>query len=98
LFRDFQIAGKEFRTVGYSDEFVLLVREESVIQGIINTITEIGWCYGIEMNMEKSKLKRASNQTFQQKIWSTETTAKFGYLNYLSSMITNNAKEFRTVE
>jgi len=42
MFRDFQISGKEFRTVEYADEFVLLVREESVIQGIINTITEIG--------------------------------------------------------
>jgi hypothetical protein len=36
----------------YADYFVLLVREESVLQGIVNTITGIVRCYGIEVNME----------------------------------------------
>jgi hypothetical protein len=43
-FRDLQIAGKKLRTLQYADDFVLLVREESVLQGIVNTITEIGRC------------------------------------------------------
>jgi len=51
-YRDFQIAGKECRTAKYADEFVLLVKEESVLQGIVNTITEIGRCFAIEMNMD----------------------------------------------
>jgi hypothetical protein len=41
----------------YADEFVLLVEEESVVQGIINTINEIGKCFEIEMNTE-SNVKR----------------------------------------
>ena len=36
------MAGKEFRTLQYADDFVLLVKEGSVVQGIINTVTEIG--------------------------------------------------------
>ena len=51
-FRDFQIAGKGFRTVQYADYFVLLVKGGSVVQGIINTITEIGRCFVIEMNIK----------------------------------------------
>jgi len=43
--------------VKYADDFVLLVKEELVLQGIINTITEIGRYYGIEMNMEKLRQK-----------------------------------------
>jgi hypothetical protein len=36
---------------------VLLVNEETVLQGIVSTITEIGRRYGIERNMEKGKIK-----------------------------------------
>jgi hypothetical protein len=50
-FRDFQIAGNEIRTVEYAGDFVLLVKEEAVLEGIIDTITEIGWFFAIEMNM-----------------------------------------------
>jgi len=47
------MAGKEFRTLQYADDFVLLVKEGSVVQGIINTVTEIGRWFEIEMDMEK---------------------------------------------
>jgi hypothetical protein len=39
--------------VKYEDDIVLLVKEGSVVQGIINTVTEIGKCFVIEMDMEK---------------------------------------------
>jgi hypothetical protein len=39
--------------VQYADDFVLLVKEESVVQGIINTITVIVRWFEIEINMEK---------------------------------------------
>jgi hypothetical protein len=35
------------------DDFVLLVKEGSGVQDIVNTITEIGKCFKIEMDMEK---------------------------------------------
>jgi hypothetical protein len=39
--------------VKYEDDFVQLVKEGSVVQGVINTITEIGRSFAIEMDMEK---------------------------------------------
>jgi len=56
-FKNFEIAGKEYRIVKYADHFVLLLKEESVLQGIVNTITGIGRYYGIKMNMEITKVK-----------------------------------------
>jgi hypothetical protein len=47
------MAGKGFRTVQYADDFVLLVKEGSVLQGIVNRRTEIGRWFEIEMDMEK---------------------------------------------
>ena len=35
----------------YADDFVLLLKEGSGIQGIVNTVTEIGRCFEIEMKM-----------------------------------------------
>jgi len=37
--------------VQYADDFVLLLKEGSVVQGIVNTITEIGRSFEIEMKM-----------------------------------------------
>jgi hypothetical protein len=52
---DFQRAGKEFRTVKYEDELMLLVKEKSVLLGIIynSTKTETELCFEIDMNMER---------------------------------------------
>jgi len=38
--------------VSYADDFLLLAKKELVLQGIVNTLNEIGRCYGIGMNME----------------------------------------------
>jgi hypothetical protein len=40
--------------VKYADDLVLLAREEMVLQGIIERLTEIGRRYGMEMNVEKN--------------------------------------------
>jgi hypothetical protein len=31
----------------------LLAKKEGVLQGMNNRLIEIGWCYGMEMNVEK---------------------------------------------
>jgi hypothetical protein len=36
----------------YADELVLLAKEETVLQGMVDTLTEIG----MEMNVEKFKI------------------------------------------
>ena len=51
-FGDLKI-GQVIRTVNYADELVLLAKEETVLQGMIDRVTEIGRCHGMEMNVEK---------------------------------------------
>jgi hypothetical protein len=44
--------------VKYADDLVLLAKEESVLQGMIDSLIEIVRCYGMEMNVEESKVMR----------------------------------------
>jgi retron-type reverse transcriptase len=52
---DFKIGGQIIHTVKYADDLVLLAKEENVLQDMIDKLTEIGRCYGMEMNVEKTK-------------------------------------------
>jgi len=49
-------------TVKYADYLVLLAKEEMVLQGIIYQLLQIGRCFGIGMNVEKTKVMRISWQ------------------------------------
>ena len=40
----------------YADDLVVLATEEKVLQDMIDKLTEIGRCYGMEMNVEKTKV------------------------------------------
>jgi hypothetical protein len=59
-FGDFKIGGQVIRTVKYADDLVLLARKENVLQGTVDRLIEIGRCYGMEMNVEKTKVMRIS--------------------------------------
>jgi hypothetical protein len=48
--------------VKYSYDFGLLARETTVLQGMIDRLTEIGRCCGIEMNAEKTEVVRISGK------------------------------------
>ena len=39
----------------YADDLVLMAKEETVLQGMIDKLTETGRCYGMEMNVKKTK-------------------------------------------
>jgi hypothetical protein len=54
--------------VKYADDLVLLAREENVLQGMVDRLTEIRRRYGMEMNVEKTKLMRISRQPSPIKI------------------------------
>ena len=45
-----------------ADDLVLMAKEETVVQGMIDKLIEIGSCYGMEMNVEKTKVMRISRQ------------------------------------
>jgi hypothetical protein len=67
-FGDFKIRGQIIHTVKYADNLVLLAKEETMLQDMIDKLIEIGGYYGMEMNVEKSKEMRTSRQPFPVKI------------------------------
>ena len=62
---DFNIGGQIIQTVKYADDLALMTKEEMVLQGMIDKLIEIGSCYGMEMNVEKTKVMRISRQPSQ---------------------------------
>ena len=61
---DFSTGGKIIQTVKYADELVLMVKEENILQSMMDKLIEIGRCYGMERNVEKNK----SNDNFKTTI------------------------------
>ena len=47
---------------------LILAKEEKVLQDMIDKLIEIGGCYGVKMNEEKTKVMRISKQPFPVKI------------------------------
>jgi hypothetical protein len=52
-FEDFKV-GLVMHTVKYTEDLVLLAKEEMVLQGTIDGPTAIGKCYGMEINVEEN--------------------------------------------
>ena len=46
----------------YADDLVLMAKEETVLQGMIDKLTETRRYYGMEMNVKKTNLLRISLQ------------------------------------
>ena len=57
---DFNIGGRIIQTVKYADDLVIMAKEETVLHGMIDKLIEIGKCYGMERNVEKTKVMRIS--------------------------------------
>jgi len=90
---DFKIGGQIIHTVKYADDLVLLAKEEKVLQCMIDKLIEIGRCYGMEMNVEKTKVMRISRQPLPVKIIidqkQLENVKSF---KYLGSILTNDGR------
>ena len=56
------IGGQVIRTVKCAVDLVLLSKKDVLLQGMTERLTEIGRCYGLEINVEKSKVMRMSRQ------------------------------------
>jgi len=48
--------------VKYADDFLLLAKEETVLQGKPDRLNEVVGYYQMETNVEKTKVKRISRQ------------------------------------
>ena len=72
---DFNIGGQFIQTVKYADELMLMAKEETVLQGMIDKLIETGRYYGVEVNVEKTKILRLSRRsipvtiTIDQSYW-----------------------------
>jgi hypothetical protein len=63
-------------TVKYADNLVLHEKKKNVLQNMIDKLIEIGRCYGMEMNVEKTKVMRISRQPFPVKIMIDQKTTR----------------------
>ena len=59
---DFNIGGQIIQTAKYADDLVLMAKEEKVLQDMTDKLIETGIYYGMEMNVEKTKVMRISRQ------------------------------------
>jgi ribulose kinase len=91
-FGDFKIGGHVIRIVKYADGIVLLAKEETMLQGMIDRLIGIGSCCGLEMNVCETKRVRISRQPSAIQITIDKKLENVEYLNYLCSKRTNDAK------
>jgi hypothetical protein len=59
---DFKLGGKIIQTVKYADDLVLMVKEETVLQGMNDKLIDIVICYNMETNVGKTIVMRISRQ------------------------------------
>jgi hypothetical protein len=57
-FGDFRIGGQIIHTVKYANDLVLLAKEKKVLQDMIDKLIEIERCYGMEVNVENTKVMK----------------------------------------
>jgi hypothetical protein len=91
---DLKIGRQIIHTLKYADYLVLLAKEGKVLQDMIDKLIEIGRCYGIEMNAEKTKVMRISIQTLPVKIIidqkQLENVESFKYLGRILKQMMEN--------
>jgi hypothetical protein len=98
-FGDFKIGGQIIHTVKYADDLVLLAKEDKVLQDMIDKLIKIGRCYGMEMNVEKTKVMRISKQPSPVKIMTVQKQLEnVESFKYLGSILTNYGRCTRTCE
>jgi hypothetical protein len=51
---DFKVGRQIISTVRYADNLVLLAKEETILQSMIDKLIEVGRGYGMEINAEKN--------------------------------------------
>jgi ABC-type uncharacterized transport system ATPase subunit len=74
--------------VKYADDLVLLAKGQTVLQGMIDRLTETGRCYGMEMSVKKSKVVRISGKpSIVQMMLDQKHLENAECLKYLGSMV-----------
>ena len=88
-----QRGGQVICIVKCANDIVLLPKEGTVVQDMIDRLFEIGRYYGMEMNVENTKVMRISKLPSQTQIMIGQKQLKnVNYLKCLGSMIINDAR------
>jgi hypothetical protein len=61
--------------VKYADDLVLLMKQEEVLQGMTDRITEIGRCYEMEFNAERTKIMEINGKIIPIKDYGGSATS-----------------------
>jgi len=72
-----------------------MAKEETVLQGMIDKLIEIGRCYGMEMNVEKTNVMRISRQPSPSPVTimiDQNQVENVECFIYLGSMLTNDGR------
>jgi hypothetical protein len=67
---------------------VLLAEDETVLLGMIDRLIEIGRCYSMEMNVEKTKVTRISRQPTRHNKDRPKTTGEVAETSLYQSLKT----------
>jgi len=90
---DFKVGGQIIQTVKYADDLVLMAKEETVLWGMIDKLIETGRYYGMEMNVEKTKVMRISRQPSPVTIKIDQKQLEnVKCFKYLGSMLTEDGR------
>ena len=77
----------------YADDLVLMAKEETALLGMIDKLNETGRCYGVEINVEKTKVMRISRQPSAVTIMIDQKPLEnVECFKYLDNMLTNNGR------
>ena len=79
----------------YADDLVLVLmaKEETVLQGMIDKLIETGSCYGMDMNVQKTKVMRISRQPSLVTIMIDQKQLEnVECFKYLGRMLTNDGR------
>ena len=90
---DSNIGGQIIQTVKYADDLVLMANEETVPQGMIDKLIETCRYYGMEMNLENTKVMRISIQPSPVTITIDQKQLKnVKCFKYLGSMLADDGR------
>jgi hypothetical protein len=96
------LVNSDFKTgrqvIRIADDLVLLAKEETVLKGAIDSLSDTGICYGMEMYVEITKVIRISRKPSPvQLITDQKQLANADHFDCLDSMITNDARCTRKI-
>lgn len=97
---NFRIGGRLINTIKYADDLVVLARNQRQLQYMMNRLVETGRKYGMEINIEKSKVMRISKREKPLRITvdnqELENVEQFKYLGSLLTKDAHCTNEIRT--